>query len=73
MKKLPYEYREYEGEKGRGGKRGERRGREEEGEGGRNAKWYEVCYVNTLTTFKDVLERLVCYRHVKFIFTRNPR
>ena len=26
MKKLPYEYREYEGEKGRGG--------EEEGEGG---------------------------------------
>ena len=30
MKKLPYEYREYEGEKGRGGKRGERRGREEE-------------------------------------------
>ena len=28
LKKLPYEYREYEGEKGRG--RGERRGREEE-------------------------------------------
>ena len=32
MKKLPYEYREYEGEKGRGGRRKERGEKEKEGE-----------------------------------------